>query len=202
MITETNNTIQILVGDLNPVRPLPSPSRRALTWFVLSVPYVLAIVTVFSLRSNLGSKLMEWRYVMEEGAALFTALLAAWAAFSMTIPGYTPLRAVIPLLPLVFWIGILGEGCARDFLTFGWNAMPFTPDWVCLPIIILIGAWPGILMIVMLRRGAPLVPHRTIAMGALASAGLGNVALRLLHRQDVSLTVLVWQVGRLAAQSQ
>jgi len=47
----------------------------------------------------------------------------------------------------------------------------------------------------MLRRGAPLTPHITSALGGLAAAGLGNFGLRLFHSQDASLMVLVWQVG-------
>ncbi len=50
-------------------------------------------------------------------------------------------------------------------------------------------------MAVMLRRGAPLSPHTTTALGGLAAAGLGNFGLRLFHSQDASLMVLVWQVG-------
>jgi hypothetical protein len=48
---------------------------------------------------------------------------------------------------------------------------------------------------VILRRGAPLTPHVTSAFGGLAAAGLGNFGLRLFHSQDVSVMVLVWQVG-------
>jgi hypothetical protein len=50
-------------------------------------------------------------------------------------------------------------------------------------------------MTVMLRRGAPLTPHLTAALGGLAAAGLANFGLRLFHTQDASLMVLVWQVG-------
>jgi hypothetical protein len=48
---------------------------------------------------------------------------------------------------------------------------------------------------VMLRRGAPLTPRATTALGGLAAAGLGDFGLRLFHPQDASLMVLVWQVG-------
>jgi hypothetical protein len=50
-------------------------------------------------------------------------------------------------------------------------------------------------MVIMLRRGAPLMPCATVALGGLAAAGLGNFGLRLFHPQDTSLMVLVWQVG-------
>jgi len=47
----------------------------------------------------------------------------------------------------------------------------------------------------MLRRGAPLSPHLTTALGGLAAVGLGDFGLRLFHAQDASAMVLVWQMG-------
>jgi len=71
----------------------------------------------------------------------------------------------------------------------------FASDWFCLPAIVLVGTVPAIAMAVMLRRGAPLTPKITAALGGLAAAGLGNFGLRLFHPQDSSLMVLVWQMG-------
>lgn len=195
MVTETRTTIQRLANDLRPVRRLHTPDVRTLAWFAISLPYVAGIVAFFGFRADLGLKVLETRYVVEQGAALATAFLAAWAAFSMTVPGGSPRLKWLPFLPLAIWIGIVVEGCVEDVLRLGWAGMPFQSDWICLPMIAIVGAWPAIVMVIMLRRGAPLAPHRTIAMGALASAGLGNVALRLFHAQDVSLTVLVWHLG-------
>jgi hypothetical protein len=73
--------------------------------------------------------------------------------------------------------------------------MSLQPDWFCFPAIVLVGAIPAIAMAVMLRRGAPLTPHATTALGGLAAAGLGNFGLRMFHPQDASQMVLVWQIG-------
>ena len=73
-----------------------------------------------------------------------------------------------------------------------------TPEWECLPVIMMTGAIPAIAMALMIRRGAPLMPRTTVALGALAAAALANVALRLFHSQDASLMVLVWQFGTVA----
>jgi hypothetical protein len=53
-------------------------------------------------------------------------------------------------------------------------------------------------MVVMLRRGAPLTPRVTVALGTLAVAALGNFGLRIFHIGDVSVMVLVWHFGGLA----
>lgn len=195
MTVDSDVTIQRLVEDLQPVARLSSPFRRSVVWFLLATPYVGVLVLLFSLRPDLAAKFADVRYVIELGAILATSLLAAWAAFSLTIPGYDPLRVGMALAPLAVWIGVLFEGCLEDLIRFGWSGLRFEADWICFPMIALVGAWPAVLMVIMLRRGAPLAPYGTIAMGALASAGLGDVALRLFHAQDVSITVLVWQFG-------
>jgi hypothetical protein len=194
-MNDAQTLIRGLSRDLIAVQPLPSPSWRTLIWLAVALPYVVTIVFgVFSLRPDLGAKFMDWRYVGEQTAALVTALVAAWAAFSMTIPGSDWRRALVPLVPLAIWIGLLGEGCLQTAASNGWRP-DFTADLVCFPMIIVIGFWPAVVMVAMLRQGAPLQPHVTVAMGAMAAAGLGNVALRLFHGPDVSLTILVWQVG-------
>ena len=50
-------------------------------------------------------------------------------------------------------------------------------------------------MVVMLRRGAPLTPHLTAALGGLAAAGIGNIGVRFIHPEDVSVMLMVWHVG-------
>ncbi|MBV9632994.1 MAG: DUF1109 family protein, partial [Methylobacteriaceae bacterium] len=50
-------------------------------------------------------------------------------------------------------------------------------------------------------RGAPLYPRATVALGALAVAALTNAALPLFHLGDVSIMVLVWDLGLIALLS-
>jgi tetrahydromethanopterin S-methyltransferase subunit C len=56
-------------------------------------------------------------------------------------------------------------------------------------------------MVVMLRRGAPLAPRVTIALGALAVAAVGNFGLRLFHLGDASIMVLFWHFGTITLLS-
>jgi hypothetical protein len=84
---------------------------------------------------------------------------------------------------------------------FGPWSLSVQADWLCIPALALFGVVPAIAMAVMLRRGAPLTPHLTAALGGLAAAGLGSFGLRLTHPQDASVMVLVWQVGSVFALS-
>ena len=195
MARDTEQFIESLGKNARPVRPLPRPWIRAAGWFALAIPYVALVVYVMSPRGDLVAKMSDLHYVVEQLAALATGITAALAAFATVVPGYSRRIIVVPMVPLAVWLGTLGEGCVADWLRWGSEGLSLRPDWLCLPAIVLVGAVPAIAMVVMLRRGAPLAPHTTIALGALAAAGLGNFGLRLFHPQDAKSMVLVWQFG-------
>jgi hypothetical protein len=192
---ETERLIQTLVATAAPVRPLPHPWFRSVLWLAIAIPYMALIVYVMSPRADLLVKLFDTRYLIEQFAALATGISAAIAAFATTIPGYSRKVLLLPAPPLAVWLGSLGQGCISTLLQFGPSGLTLQSDWFCLPAIMLIGAIPAVAMVVMLRRGAPLIPCTTITLGALAAAGLGNFGLRLFHPQDASLMVLIWQFG-------
>ena len=195
MIMDTDRLIQTLVYTAKPVHPLSRPWIRGALWLSIAIPYAAIVVYVMSPRADLMTKILEPRFLIEEIAALASGITAAVAAFASTIPGYSRKVLLLPMLPLVVWLGAMGQGCVSTWLQFGSNGLAFQPDWYCFPAIVLVGAIPAILMVTMLRRGAPLTPHFTVALGGLAAAGLGNFGLRLFHPQDASLMVLVWQFG-------
>jgi hypothetical protein len=195
MTMDTDRLIERLAEVVEPVRPIAHPWIRMATWLLVAIPYVTLVVFVVSPRGDLTSKASEWRYVVEQVAALATGMTAATAAFATVIPGYDRKFLFLPVLPVAIWLGSLGQGCVQDWIHFGPDGLSLRPDWFCFPAIVLVGAVPAIAMALMLRRGAPLTPHMTTALGGLAAAGLGDFGLRLFHPQDASLMVLVWQVG-------
>jgi hypothetical protein len=192
---DTDRLIQTLVDTAQPVRPLSRPWMRCALWLAIAVPYVGLVVYVMSPRADLVIKMTEARFLIEQSAALATGIAAAIAAFATTIPGYSRKILLLPALPLAAWLGALGQGCVSAWIRSGPAELSLQPDWICFPAIVLVGAIPAVAMVVMLRRGAPLTPCTTVALGGLAAAGLGNFGLRLFHPQDASLMVLVWQFG-------
>ena len=191
----TDRLIQTLAETAQPVRPLPRPWIRSAIWLAIAIPYIALVVYVMSPRVDLIAKVTEARFLMEQFAALATGIAAAVAAFATTIPGYSRKVLLLPVLPLAAWLGFLGQGCVSAWMQFSPNGLSLQPDWFCFPAIVLVGAIPAVAMVVMLGRGAPLMPCTTVTLGGLAAAGLGNFGLRLFHPQDASLMVLVWQFG-------
>lgn len=201
MTRDTEGLIRRLAQSAEPLRPLPRPWARAAIWLALSLPCIAAVVLALSPRDDLVSKLADLHFISEEAAALTTGLFAAAAAFATVVPGHDRRFLLLPILPLALWLGSLGQGCMRDWLRFGAAGLSLRPSWVCLPAIVIVGAVPAVAMALMLRRGAPLTPRLTAALGGLAAAGLGDFGLRLFHVQDASLMVLVWQFGAVCALS-
>lgn len=198
---KTNDLIGTLSKRAMPVKRLPPPWQRALLWLAIAVPYTIMVVIVVHPRADIGDKLIEYRYLTEQFAAIATAITAALAAFISTIPGHSRKWLLAPLAPLALWLASLGQGCMQTWGEFGASGLVLKPDWICFPSILLAGTVPAIAMVIMLRRGAPLTPHLTLGLGALAAAALGNFGLRFFHPQDASLMVLFWQVGSVLLMS-
>ncbi|MBI3676980.1 MAG: DUF1109 family protein [Proteobacteria bacterium] len=191
----TDELVKRLAADVVPVRRLRSPFLRTAVWFGLSWPWVAAIVFIMGLRPDLGERLMDGRWLIEQGAALATAMMAAMAAFCAGVPGRPRWEHYMPLLPLAVWLGVLGEGCVQTWFSLGSAGLVLRPDWQCLPGIAMVGFGPAVAMAVMILRGSAIAPMTTTALGALAAGGLAQVGLRLFHPVDASLMVLVWQTG-------
>jgi len=192
---DTNALIQELANSAAPVQRLPAPWARMLIWLALSAPFLAVIWLVMPSEINPVAAMADRRFLIEEAALLVTALTAALAAFGSVVPGYDRRILLIPLLPLAVWLASLGEGCWRNWVALGANGLTLRPDWDCLPPAILIGLVPSITMVVMLRRGAPLLPRVSVALGALAVAALANLGLRLFHVGDASVMVLFWHLS-------
>jgi hypothetical protein len=195
MAMETEKLIQQLAARVAPVAPLRNPWIRMAGWFALAAPCIAIAVLVMAPRGDLMAKLGDPRFVIEQIAALATGLTAAVAAFATTIPGRSRGFMLLPVLPLAIWLGSVGQGCLASWVHSGPEGLWLQPDWACIPAIAMIGLVPAVAMAIMLRRGAPLMPSMTVALGGLAAAGLGDFGLRLSHSIDASLMVLVWQFG-------
>jgi hypothetical protein len=199
MTKSTEQLIRQLAEGTPPIRPLARPHRRAAIWLAVSIAYVALVLVVMPARHDLSSKLSEPLFVAEQIAGLATAVAAAVAAFATVIPGRNRKWVLLPLLPFTIWLGSLGPACVQEVRRFGLQALPLQHSLWCFPFIVMLGAVPAIAMTVMLRRGAPLTPQISAALGGLAAAGIGNFGVRIIHPEDVSVMLLVWHVGGVMA---
>jgi hypothetical protein len=190
MIKNTQELIDNLSRDLSPVRPLRNPLIRTALWVAILLPYTGLVIIVLGFLLKRPIATLDRLFLMEQTFALATGITAAMAAFTSVIPGRNRSYLLWPVLPLIAWLGTLGESC----LAAGPLAITGHNVW-CFPFVIILGTAPAIVLWKMLRRGAPLTPNVTAGLGALAAAGVGNFCVRLIHQEDVTLMLLVWHVG-------
>lgn len=196
--TDTNALIEALARAARPVRRLPSPGRRVVRWLAVALPVIALFGALMGLRLDLAERLAEPAFLVPLLAALVTAVCAAHAAFTSCVPGSPRWILWLPAAPLAVWLASLGRQCWQDWSASGAEGVVFRLDLVCLPVIALVGAAPALVMVLMVRRGAPLTPRLTAFLGALAAAALAYAGLRLVHPQDAAFMVLVWQFGSVA----
>ena len=190
----TDDLIRTLAAKADPVRLLPGPVIRATEWLTCSLLYVGFVILVLTPRADLAAKLTDARFVIEAATALATGIVAAIAAFATVVPASNRTTLSLVVLPLAAWVGSLGVGCIQDWITLGSAGRLWQVDWSCFPAILVAGAAPTIAMAVMLRRGAPLTPALSMALGGLAAGALADFGLRFHHREAGVMT-LVWHLG-------
>lgn len=195
---KTDQLIEALAADARPVAPLAPPAQRLGLWLAIGIPAMAVAVLIGRPRPDLALKITELPWLIEQGAAFATALLAAYAAFSLVVPGRSRQVAWLPLAPFLIWLGTLGIGCLRSWLAREAAGLAFEPELECLPSIVAVGAVPCLAIYWMVKRCAPLRPGLTLALAALAAAALGNVGHSMTHEQNSGLMVLVWHFGSVA----
>jgi hypothetical protein len=181
------------------VRRLRAPALRAAAWcgFVLVVAAVLYALLDGADRT---AGFTNNAYVLPSLiGAILTAILAAVAAFQLSLPDRSPQWVWLPLPGLVLWAGFAGLGCLANL----GEATTWGSSWVevreCLTIIIGVSVPVSILMVVMLRRALPLAPTATALMGGLASAAAAGSVLIVVHPHNSTLLDLGVHVVCVAA---
>lgn len=190
-----------LAASAKPVQRLPHPLWRAMMWLAASLAYAGALVFAMGLRADFLARIAEPRFVIELSAAILTSMMAAAAAFCSTCPGRPLWERLAPFPFLMVWLASLGEGCWRDWSQDGLQGLAVQPEFSCFWKIVVSSAPPAVLILLMVRRGAPIAPYLTTGLATLAAASLVAAAMLLFHRQESSIMVLVWQFGSVVVVS-
>jgi hypothetical protein len=182
--------IQALGADLTPIRRLAPPVVRALSWLIIVGAIALALASVSDVGA-MSRRLMAapdmWLAAI---GSLVTAVLAAVAAFQLSLPDRKPTWALLPLPAAVFWIGASGIGCLRSWFVPETHPASLEETGICLIFILSLSVPLSILLILMLRRGCPLRPNLTLVIGGLACAAAAATLLNFIHPYDATATDL------------
>ncbi len=192
--------IERLGTELGPVRRLLPPWLRTAGWLLVVAAIAIALLMHYGDAGMLerlgGAPDLAGAAV----GAVITAISAAWAAFSLAVPGRRAAWAWLPLPGALLWIGSSGLGCVRSLFRIapGTTISTLHQSTDCLVFIISFSVPLSIVMMLMLRRACPLRPVITAVMIGLASAAASASLLEICHAYDAAATDLLIHAAAVA----
>lgn len=194
-MTSTPDLIAALSANLTPVRRLRPPLVRACLWLLLAV-FVLALIGMgHGLRPNLSMYLANTTFLVGLSASLLTGILAAIAAFFVSLPDRSRLWALLPVPTLLVWLASIGHQCLTNWVAVGPDGMKLGETAECFATLGLTSLPLSLALMLMLRYAAPLHQTSVILVGSLAVAGITASALSLFHALDATFMVLMFNLG-------
>lgn len=197
--TDTDRLIEQLAAHVRPVRRLAPPWRRTAAWLLLAAAVVALVAAGHGLRADLAEAMADPVARVEWLASLLVGVLAAHAAFVVSLPGRRLRWAWLPAPAAALWLAGLGWGCLRDYTRLGPAALAFDPGTAeCAWTISLVSLPLGLVMLLMVRHAGVVRPAATAALAALAAAALASAGVGLLHEGETMLMTLLWHAGAVA----
>jgi len=197
-VTETPDLIDALVECATPVRRLRPPLVRGALWLALAALILALLAIVHGVRADLAERLHQPVFVVSITAALATGVLAAVAAFMVSLPDRSQWWLAVPAPALAVWVGTIGYGCLTDWVVIGPDGVRFGDTLRCFATLVLTSVPLAIALAVMLRYAALLRPGAVTLAGALAVAAITSSALSLFHDLDATMMILIWNLGTAA----
>lgn len=191
---KSEDLISRLAADASPVKRLSHPIWRAAMWFCVSTAYAVVLLVGTGWQKNLSTQFSDSRLLWGFSAAMLTAMMAAAAAFCSTCPGRPLWERLAPFPFLLFWVASTIEGCRQDLALKG--SLPVDAGLqLALPgKLLLVSAAPAVLILLMVRRGAPIAPYLTTGLSMLAATAIGAAAMLLAQPHLSNITLLIWQI--------
>jgi hypothetical protein len=197
-VVTTPELIDMLCADAKPVRRLRPPLVRAALWLLFAGLVLVVLAVLLGTRPDLAERLRQPSFVGALAGALLTGVLAAVAAFHLSLPDRSRRWLLLPLPALVLWISTIGYGCLADWVSIGPDGVRLGTTLECFATLALASLPLSLALLVMLRHAARLYPTTVAMIGGLASAGIAATALSLFHELDASVMVLLWNLGAAA----
>ena len=197
-MTKTPDLLDALVECATPVRRLRPPLVRGALWLALAALILALLAIVHGVRADLAERLHQPVFVVSITAALATGVLAAVAAFMVSLPDRSQWWLAVPAPALAVWVGTIGYGCLTDWVVIGLDGVRFGETLRCFATLVLTSVPLAIALAVMLRYAALLRPGAVTLAGALAVAAITSSALSLFHDLDATMMILIWNLGTAA----
>jgi hypothetical protein len=159
---------------------------------------LIMLAALHGIRPNLVVRLNDPIFAAALGGSLLTGILAAIAAFYLSLPDRSRLWLLLPVPALALWVATIGYGCLTDWVSIAPDGLRLGSSLECFATLLIASVPLSLLLLVMLRHAARLHPTMVGMMGGLATAGIAATALSLFHELDATVMVLVWNLGAAA----
>jgi hypothetical protein len=193
-VITTPDLIESLVARSEPVRRLRAPLVRAAAWLLFAGSILALMTAIKGVRQDCGLSLQQPGLAIEIAAALATGILAAVAAFIISLPDRSRRWLWLPVPALLVWMGSIGLGCLSAWVELP-PGMDLGEESGCIAALVMTGVPLALTLLIALRHAAPLNPTPVAIAGGLAVAGITAAALPLFHNHDASVLVLIWNLG-------
>jgi hypothetical protein len=193
----TDDLIERLGADAQPVAPLAPPMRRAMLLLAAMALVGAALVAaggdVPGLAARYGGD--DMLMIIDHLAMAATAVLAVIGAFALSIPGASRRWLLAPLPPFAIWLLASGLGCYRDLLRLGAEAWAIGHGGSCLVFIVGASLLIGGPLLWRLSRARPVDPLPVALLGGLGSAALAALLLQFFHPFGLTIPDLAIHFG-------
>jgi hypothetical protein len=197
-MTSTPQLIDALVERATPVARLRAPLARACRWLCFAAVVLALLAAAHGVRTDLVEHLRQPVFLVSLAAALATGVLAAIAAFMLSLPDRSQWWVLLPAPALAVWLSTIGYGCLTDWVSMDPSGVRLGETVRCFATLVLTSVPLSLAMLVMLRYAVLLRAKAVTLSGALAVAALTSFALSLDHDLDATVMVLVWNLGTVA----
>jgi hypothetical protein len=185
----TEQLIESLTQNLQPVQPLRKPGLRAALWSAFATAVIALVAAIGASGADLAHAFGEAHFLVPLVGSWLTGVTAALAAFTISLPDRSRRWLFLPVVPVLLW----GTGFAYSCLTNPGDildSLELLPESACLMTILVTSAGLMVVLLPMLRRVKTLRPRLTVWLGCLAVAGFADTAHLLVHTEQDSLLAL------------
>ena len=197
-MSTTPQLIDALVERAAPVSRLRSPMARACRWLGFAAIVIALLTVTHGVRTELAEHLRQPAFLAGLTASLATGMLAAMAAFIVSLPDRSQWWMLLPAPALAVWLSSIGYGCLTDWVSMDPSGVRLGETVRCFATLLLASVPLSVAMSMMLRYAVLLRAKAVTLMGALAVAALTSFALSLDHDLDATAMILLWNLGTAA----
>jgi len=197
-VVTTPQLIDRLCAGATPVQRLRPPLLRAGAWLLFAALALIVLAALHGTRPDLALRLRQPELVAMLAGSLLTGVLAALAAFHLSLPDRSRWWLFLPAPAIVLWLATIGYGCLTSWVSIGPGGIQLGSTLECLRTLVLASLPPWVLLLAMLRSTAWLDPSSVALMSGVAIAGIAATAMSILHQLDATVLVLLWNLGSAA----